>query len=827
MTLNPNRKIKLILYCWSLLAIISLFTLSAYSQSNIGSVSGIVKDKDGQPIGGATVSAESTNVLAVTDDKGRFTLKLPVGRHLIVCSFIGFKEGRRELNIRPERSESIHFQLAKEEDKSMDEVVVAGTTKKKTLETQGFAVAIIETKEASLRNLTTNELLDRAVGVRVRQNGGEGSPIEYNLNGMSGSTIGLFLDGIEISTYGSSFNLNNIPPAMIERIEVYKGVLPSHLTGNYIGGAINVVMKKDASANNVTASLSYGSFNTYRADIGGLYRNQKNGLTARASFFYSHSDNSYEMWGKFSKYTLPGGRVVRNYRTKRPNDEFETIGGRFELGFTDVKWADQFFLGYNISDSYKEIPHGITMTKPYFGRFNEYNAHVFSLNYHKRNLFIDGLALTVNAVHSKRSTYLQDTVSLKYNWDGTLLVKNSEGPPETYGYSPGKGQQGDAVMTDIGRTISNIRSNLAYTIVSGHRLSLNHKFENSNRNDKDLLNPGRNRWITLNELTTNIWSLNYEAETFNGKLRTNLFGKYSTYVSDQTIPVSEVDGVMTYSRNKSKRDNKGFGGTLSYQAIQNGFLIVSAEKSFIMPTERHIYGEPENNLLPNPNIHAEMAINYNLGARYNVSSNKHKWSFYGNGFWRNGTDKIILQTRVDEVIEGRENQVEDIQVTQFVNLSKTQSLGFEAEIIYIFDNKLNAMINFSKFNSLFKVKADERGNPHSLYNLQVPNEPFFTMNANVQYRLNNVFQKKSVLNLYYNIGYVAPFSTIWIESEWFTTPAQLPNDIGASYRFPTGKLVASVDCKNIFNAEVYDNFGVQKPGRAFYIKLNYTINKFK
>src|SRR5690606_17594380 len=131
------------------------------------------------------------------------------------------------------------------------------------------------------------------VGGRVRQNGGAGSPIEYNLNGMSGSTIGIFLDGLEISTYGSSFNLNNIPPAMIERIEVYKGVLPSHLSGNYIGGAINVVMRKDASANNITAAVSYGSFNTYRADVSGMYRNQKSGFTTRVSGFYSHSDNNY------------------------------------------------------------------------------------------------------------------------------------------------------------------------------------------------------------------------------------------------------------------------------------------------------------------------------------------------------------------------------------------------------------------------------------------------------------------------------------------------------------------------------------------------------
>lgn len=63
------------------------------------------------------------------------------------------------------------------DEKSLNEVSIVKKTVKKEIETSGFAVSIIETKESSLRNLTTNELLDRVVGVRVRQNGGEGSPI--------------------------------------------------------------------------------------------------------------------------------------------------------------------------------------------------------------------------------------------------------------------------------------------------------------------------------------------------------------------------------------------------------------------------------------------------------------------------------------------------------------------------------------------------------------------------------------------------------------------------------------------------------------------------
>ncbi|GAB3007016.1 hypothetical protein GCM10027051_03310 [Niabella terrae] len=266
-----------------------------------GLVKGIVTDEKGQPAEKVTIGVSENARFTVTDAQGQYELRLPAGQYKLTTSRVGYESQHAEIRIPAGQTIILNIRIRKSKQEDLEEVTVATMTKKRSLETQGFAVAIIDTKEASLRNLTTNELLDRTVGVRVRQNGGEGAPIEYNLNGMSGSTIGLFLDGIEISTYGSSFNLNNIPPAMIERIEVYKGVLPAHLSGNYIGGAINVVMKKDASANNIAASLSYGSFNSYRADLSALYRNSQNGLTARASGFFSHSDNNYEMWGKFSK----------------------------------------------------------------------------------------------------------------------------------------------------------------------------------------------------------------------------------------------------------------------------------------------------------------------------------------------------------------------------------------------------------------------------------------------------------------------------------------------------------------------------------------------
>lgn len=828
---NPNQQIKKILLRSYLLAL-AFFCVSIGYAQNTGSLTGIVKDEDGSPIGGATVSVENTDILVVTDDKGRFTLKLAAGKHMIVCSFVGYIGSRKEAAVRADRTESINFQIVKEEDKSMSEVVVAGATKKRSLETQGFAVAIIETKEASLRNLTTNELLDRSVGVRVRQNGGVGSRVEYNLNGMTGSTIGIFLDGIEVSTYGSSFNLNNIPPAMIERIEVYKGVLPSHLTGDYVGGAINVVLKKDASKNNVTAAVSYGSFNTFQADIGVTLREKKSGLSFRGSGFYTYSDNSYEMWGKFAKYTDRNGLLVRDFRAKRFNDTYKSIGGRFELGFSDVKWADQFFLGYNVSDTYSDIPHGTTTGQPYVGRFTEYQAHVFTLSYIKRDLFVKGLSLNINAVQSNRSTYVQDTISSLYNWDGKPIILHTDymienGLEPITIKSPHGAQQSAPTISRVDRKIINARSNLAYTLSPGHRISVNHKLERTDRDDANLLRPVNKDLVTITQVTKNIVSANYEAQTFRNKLRTNVLVKYTMNSTMQTDPKATYNADGTYHLSPQTKttfdDNFGYGATLSYNIASNLFLITSMENGYVMPTEEQMYGNIETNILPNLNLRPEQNVNYNLGFRFSsLDFGKHKLSFYANAFWRNGYDRITSQT-VDSIATDSDL---DIQAAAFVNLGKTQSRGVEAEVIYVFGNKLNALINFSKFNALYKRKFDDAGRPDDRYNVQIPNEPFFTINANIQYRFSNLLQRKSITSVYYNAGYVGAYDIAWRASELGYTPYQLSHDIGASYRFPSGKMIFSFDAKNVFNAALYDNFGVQKPGRGIYFKLNYTIGKF-
>lgn len=701
---------------------------------------------------------------------------------------------------------------------NLKNVEIKGRSKKTKLETKGFSVNVIETKEASLRNLQTNELLNRTVGVRVRQNSGLGSNVEYNLNGMSGGSVGIFIDGIEISTYGSSFNLNSIPPALIERIEVYKGVLPAHLSGDLLGGAINVILKKGGMKNNLNASVSYGSFNTVQSDISGMYRDSKTGFTLRASSFFSYSDNNYEVWGKWIKNLQPSGREV-NVRAKRFNDAFRSFGSRFELGYTDVKWANNFFIGYNGSDVYKEVQHGQYMTVPYKGRFTESQAHVLSLNYNKKNIFAKGLDFSLNGAYSDRNEYIQDTVKWLYNWYGERFI-GLHGTPLL---KLNGAQQGRPTMNTIKQKIINARADLQYRIAKNHKLELNHVFYTIDRTDDDILENVLERdYGASSDLIKNVTALGYELQAFNSKLKTNIFGKYYHQNVDRTDPKAQVVNgqtvrVVDYINNN--RSTTGYGMASSFSVAPQFVILASAEKAVRMPSGNEIFGNQGQNLDGNPNLKPEISNNYNLGFRLDsYTINKHRFSFSTSGFIRDTKDKIVIRSndRATTIVETLPPE----------NLGKTQAIGFEAEMNYVFNNNLNLMLNMSRFNSLYKLKNDSNGRPTSMYNVQLPNEPFFTANGNVQYTLKNILQQKSILNLFYNFGYVHSFNTIWIESDYFTTPTQFIQDMGISYVFPSKKFVMSFDAKNIFNKEAYDNFASQKPGRAFYLKLNYTINNF-
>lgn len=364
---------------WFIKYLLLFITVGVYSQQ--GTIEGKVIFENGIPVEGATIVIKDSQQYAITDKDGQYKIgNVPHGDKVIVVNSIEITQ--KQVPFLHNNQNSFCDIKVNQNVVGLNAVAVNGKTIKKQIEDKGFAVNVIETKDFATRNLQTNELLDQTVGVRIRQNGGLGSEVNYNINGLSGNAVRIFIDGIPISSYGSSFDLNSIPPALIERIEIYKGVIPGYLADDALGGAINIVLKKEAR-NNFNTSLSYGSFNTVQFNFNGRYRFNKSGFTIKTSGFINYSDNDYKVWGKNVYNILPNGQY-QYVKTRRFNDAFRSLGTTIELGFTDVSWADNFFLGITTSDAYKEVQHGTFMNTPYKGRFLDSDAKLVQLTYNKK-----------------------------------------------------------------------------------------------------------------------------------------------------------------------------------------------------------------------------------------------------------------------------------------------------------------------------------------------------------------------------------------------------------------------------------------------------------
>ncbi|MBS7254163.1 TonB-dependent receptor [Flavobacterium branchiicola] len=788
-------------------------TISGWSQT--GKITGKVTFANNETAFGASVQITGTKKFVVVDGEGQFEIKsLMYGSYKLEISSMEAKA--KMINIVVNRpSQQINVSLEKITDpKSLKEVIVQKKTFKKEITEKGFAVNVIETQEAAKRNLQTNDLLDRSGGVRIRQNGGLGSAVTYNINGMSGNAIRIFIDGVPIQTYGASFSLNSIPPALIERIEVFKGVVPAYLADDSLGGAINVVLKKGAK-NSLNASVSYGSFNTVQSNINASYRDKK-GFTVNANAFQNYSDNDYEVWGRFVYNIAPNGRY-EPIRAKRFESMYRSFGGRLEAGYTNVDWADSFLISYNGSEDFNQIQHGQYMTKPYKGRFSESAANVISLNYSKKDFLIKKLDFNVIAVYSHRNDVINDTVKWNYNWNGEKALGLYGDPILT---TTGA-QQGAPTINNMTSNIFNTRAGLNYTISDNHKVLVNVMTYIFDRNDYDEMKPEitRNFEVTR-DLDKTVSSLAYEMTAFDSRMRANLFVKNYNLKNEQRDPQTVTQNgetIVNEVLTSKKTNHTGYGFAGSYSVTPKIMVMASAEKAIRMPSENEIFGNPGENILSNSTLQPEQSNNLNAGFRFGpYEINQHKFTISGNAFWRNTEDKIVRQ------ISDRLNEA--IQASPFINLGKAQSVGFEASFQYSFNNRFFAGMNLSKFNSLFKDKYDKNGNILPHYNKQLPNEPYFNLNGNLQYNFKNAIQNNSELNLYYYCGYVAPFYTSWLEID--KTTAQFPQDLGLSYVFPKKQFIVSFDARNIFDEQVYDNFAAQKPGRAFYLKVNYTINKF-
>ncbi len=298
------------------------------------------------------------------------------------------------------------------------EVTVKGYSEADRLRRSAEAVNVVETTQAKQRTADLGEVLARTQGIGVQRSGGLGSDTRVSLNGLTDDQIRFFVDGVPLEFMGFPFGLANVPVNLVDRVEIYRGVVPNRFGADALGGAVNLVTDQDiAEGTHGSTSVQAGSFGTYRLTLGGHHRDLSRGTFGRVSGFLDRADNNYPM----DDVKVPDSTgVAKPMRVYRFHDAYHAQGASIEVGALDQPWARKLVLRAFITRYAKEIQHNLLMTfNPYGDVELREESKGATLRY--ENVLARRVLVKVLAGYANRKTDYEDLGNCTYNWLGQCI----------------------------------------------------------------------------------------------------------------------------------------------------------------------------------------------------------------------------------------------------------------------------------------------------------------------------------------------------------------------------------------------------------------------
>ncbi|KAA5276903.1 TonB-dependent receptor [Bacteroides eggerthii] len=758
-------------------------------------ISGKVISTEKEVVDFATVYLKGTGHGGITNQEGIYHVSAPAGNYTLVVSAVGYKTVEKPVTLL--RGQRVRQNITiSPETQQLDEVTVVSTGVSR-LKRSAFNAVAVDTKE--LQNTTKNlsDALAKAPGMKLRESGGVGSDMQLMLDGFSGKHVKVFIDGVPQEGVGSSFGLNNIPVNFADRIEVYKGVVPVGFGTDAIGGVINIVTNKKRRRWFLDASYSYGSFNTHKSNVN-FGQTFKNGFTYEINAFQNYSDNDYHIEAPVEDFET--GRIDRDkkVRVKRFNDTYHNEAVVGKVGVVDKKWADRLMLGFTYSNMYQDIQTGVRQDIVYGQKHRKGHSLMPSLEYYKRNLLAKGLdvALTVN--YNKNLTTNVDTASYKYNWYGDRKLLNSPGE-QSYQHSRADNNNWNGTFT------------ANYRLGKMHMLTFNHVLNTFSRSNTSLLAKEEQSDAIAKETRKNISGVSYRlmpSETWN----LSVFGKY--YNQFVAGPVATDANQNDYVRTTRSVNSIGYGAAGTYFILPGLQAKLSYEKAYRLPTIEEMFGN-EDLEMGDIGIRPENSDNVNLNLSYNRTFGRHSVYVEGGLVYRNTKDYI--QRNITDLSGGK-------SAATYINYGKVLTKGYNISARYGFGKWVSVGGNFTQMDVRDNMKTSISGSAENIaYKERMPNLPYIFADSDVTFYWRDLGRKGNALTVSYDNQYLHSFtyysSKIGSNKGDYVVPSQFSHNLSLSYSLRDGRYNLSFECRNFTDEQLYDNFSLQKAGRAFYGKV--------
>ena len=401
-------------------------SISIYAQDN--TISGLVKDNEGEPLPGVSVAVKAGESISgvVTDINGKYQLKASPDA-TIEFSFIGFKSIQQQVGNRKVINVTLEI-----DNQILEEVVVVGYGTQKKVNLTG-SVSVIDSKafESVPVANAVQALQGQVPGLNIYSNKGGGLNQKQSINVRGIGTIGegstgdalILIDGMEADIF-------SVNPQDIESISVLKDAAASSIYGSRAPFGVVLVTTKKGKAGK--AQINYNNSFRLSSPI-----NMPSSLDSYTYALFFNDAGYNSGWGSYNWVSQTRLQRIKDYMdgkisyTTIPLNGSNTWADGYQEGNDNIDYYNLFFKKNVFAHEHNFSVNGGTDKIQYY----------LSANY----LDQDG-TLRMGEDYSKRytmsakiSAQLSRAVSLSSN---TRFVRNDFVQPT---------HMNDSFFSDIGR----------------------------------------------------------------------------------------------------------------------------------------------------------------------------------------------------------------------------------------------------------------------------------------------------------------------------------------------------------------------------------------
>ncbi|WP_394846218.1 TonB-dependent receptor [Pendulispora brunnea] len=678
---------------------------------------------------------------------------------------------------------------AGEADPPAEVKVKGATTAAQKLQQSAEAVTVVDTRRAQQQSADLGEVLARTQGIAVQRLGGLGANTRVSLNGCHEEEVRFFLDGVPFEYAGFPLDVSNVPVNFVQRAEIYRGVLPIRFGADALCGGVNVITTERRD-NRLRGSYQVGSFGTNRITLDGRYRDIESGFVAGASLFLDHAKNNYPVDAEVADALGRSSTAT----VKRFHDRYMAYGGFAEVGVVDRPWARLLILKAFASTYDKDLQNNIAMTVPY-GEVT-YGETIYGATLRYEQPFARNFELKATASFSRRIIDFVDDSEWVYDWFGRRTRER---------FPRGEIEQ---IPHDQTFWQNNAYGNavLSWAIHPSHvvRLSVTPQATFRTGEERILPNPGApDPQGGKRDLFKLVTGMEYESHWFGDRLENVVLAK--DYVMRME---GEVAGTTSFNSVSRSSHTLGAGDSLRYRFTPWLYAKTSYEYATRLPSAFEMFG---NGVLirPNLDLQPETSHNFNLGPRVELKRTP-VGSFVVdvNFFFRSG-DNLITPLPSDKFIT-------------YQNVYRTRNYGIENAVSWDLPGRWLRLDGSFTFQNLRNVSTE--GPFRAFDGDRIANRPWMYGSWGAELRFRNIVTPTDRIEPFYTGRYVHDFYRTW-GSQGLTVykdviPSQITHNVGISYILAGPATVTTTfEVQNVTDERVFDVFGLQRPGRAYYLKM--------